>query len=208
MGIGDLARWVTETVYTLGYWGVAVLVTLENVFPPIPSELILPLAGFLAGQGRMNLLGVLLAATAGSLAGAYLLYGVGRGLGEGRIRRFTARFGRWLLVDEDDLDQAFRWFAGHSGHSVLIGRLIPGVRSLISIPAGIACMSLWRFTLWTALGSAVWNGVLIGLGWWLGNRWQVVGDYVNLLTYAVGAVLAGALALFLWRRRGRIRQAG
>ena len=206
MGIGDLARWVTEIVYTLGYWGVAVLIALENVFPPIPSELILPLAGFLAGQGRLNLIGVLLAAAAGSLTGAYLLYGLGRWLGEERIRRFTRRFGRWLLMDEHDLDQAFHWFAGHSGRAVLLGRLMPGVRSFISIPAGVTRMPLGRFTLATALGSAVWDGALIGLGWWLGNQWHVIGDYADLLTFAVGAALAGMLALFLWRRRGRMRQ--
>lgn len=198
--LGEIGAWAIDVIERLGYLGLALLVALENVFPPIPSEIILPLAGFLAGDGRMDLGAALLAATAGSVAGALVLYGVGFAFGEQRVRAGVDRWGKWLRLTQADIDRADAWFDRHGGLAVLLCRLIPIVRSLISIPAGLRRMPVGRFLLLTAVGSAVWNAVLIGAGWVLGENWEVVEDYVGYLQYAVlGLVLVG-VAWWLWAR--------
>ena len=198
--LGNLAAWITDVIEALGYVGVAMLIALENVFPPIPSEAILPLSGFLAGQGRFWLPLVVLAATVGSVMGALVLYGISRWLGEERVRRLVTRYGRWLTIGEEDLDRAQGWFDRHGSAVVFLGRLVPVVRSLVSIPAGVERMPLGRFTLYTALGSGLWNVALIGLGWVLGDRWEVVRSYTRVLEYGVLALLVGAIVWFLRRR--------
>ena len=198
---GDIVQWVTDVIEALGYGGVAFLVALENVVPPIPSEVILPLAGFLAGQGRFWLPGVVLAATAGSVAGALLLYVIARSFGEPRIRRLIDRYGRWATIGQDDLDRAETWFDRHGPAVIFFGRLVPIVRSLVSLPAGFQRMPLGPFVLYTALGSGLWNGALIGLGWILGDRWEDVERYVGAFQNAVIAVALAAVAWFLWKRR-------
>ena len=160
---GDLVDWVTGVIEALGYLGIAVLAALENILPPIPSEVILRLSGFLAGQGRYWLPAVVLAATLGSVVGALVRYVLGRRLGERRVRRLVRRYGRWLTIGEDDLDRAQEWFDRHGPAVVFFGRLIPVIRSIVSVPAGIGRMPLGRFVLSTALGSALWNGVLVGM---------------------------------------------
>ena len=135
--MSGFGQWAQDLVETLGYPGLALLIALENIFPPIPSEVILPLAGFLSAQGDLWLPAAVLAATVGSVAGALGLYGVGAWLGEERLRSLIQRFGRWLALNEDDVDRANGWFARHGTKAVLIGRVIPVVRSLISIPAGV-----------------------------------------------------------------------
>jgi membrane protein DedA with SNARE-associated domain len=198
--IDRLADWILDIVHTLGYLGVALSVAIENVFPPIPSELVLPLAGFLAGQGRFSLPVVILAATVGSVAGALVLYAVGRWMGEGKVRWFVCRYGGWFLLDESDLDKSLDWFRRHGRKSVLIGRVVPLVRSLVSIPAGIARMPVLKFVIFTALGSTVWNTALIGAGWLLGEQWARVEDYTRPLSYAVLLVIVVAVAWFAWQR--------
>lgn len=200
-GIGEF---ITNVIDALGPLGVLVLIALESVVPPIPSEVILPLAGFLVGQGRMSFFGVLGGATAGSVLGALVLYGLGRRLGRGGMERLARKV---PLLETDDLDRAQGWFDRHGGEAVLIGRLVPGVRSFISIPAGIERMPVWKFAAYTALGSAAWNAALIGLGWWLGARWQEVGEYLQYVEYAVLVALVGAVGWFVWRRLRR-RRAG
>lgn len=197
-----LAGWVTEIVRSMGYLGVGLLVALENLAPPIPSEMILPLVGYLAGRGQFSLPLVVLAATAGSVAGALVLYALGRKLGEEWLRRFVRGPGRYLLLREHDIDQALAWFDRHGGAVVFFGRLAPMVRSGISLPAGIRCMPLWRFVLYTTAGSAVWNGTLILLGWALGEQWERVSDYTQWLSYTVVALLVLAIGWFIWRRAG------
>lgn len=199
--LSNLADWVTGVIESLGYVGIAALIALENVFPPIPSELILPLTGFLSGQGRFWLPAAILAATVGSVVGALILYGLARWLGEQRLRWLVGRFGKFLLLKEGDLDRASAWFSRHGGKAVLIGRLVPVVRSLVSIPAGLALMPLSRFVLYTAIGSALWNGALIGLGWTLGDRWEQVQRYGQFLEYAVLAALVVGIGWFIWQRR-------
>lgn len=199
--MAGIANWVQDVIDRLGYVGVAVLIALENLFPPIPSELILPLTGFLAGQGRMWLPAAVLAATIGSVVGALALYGLGAWWGEERLRRIVDRYGRYLLLSEKDLDRAIDWFNDHGGRAVLIGRLAPVVRSLVSIPAGVARMHLGAFVLYTVIGSAIWNSVLIGLGWWLGDRWELVEDYMTYVQIVVIAAIVAVIARFIWKRK-------
>lgn len=196
----DLTGWVTDVVNGLGYLGIAFLVALENVFPPIPSELVLPLAGFVAGRGDASLVGMVLASLAGSIVGAWVLYGLAAGIGPVRLRSLVVRFGRWFGVREEDLDRAERWFDQHSGAAVLIGRCVPLVRSLVSLPAGFRRMSPVRFTVFTLVGSGLWNIALIGAGAILGDRWREVGDVVGLLQGVVIVAVAGVVCLLVWRR--------
>jgi membrane protein DedA with SNARE-associated domain len=204
--VDAVAGWTLEVLLVLGYAGLAGLVALETIFPPIPSELILPLAGFLTGQGRLAFAGAVAAATLGSVVGALSFYAVGRALGEARLRSLVRRYGHGLLLDERDLDRAQGWFVRHGPWAVVVGRLIPGVRSYVSIPAGFARMPLLPFTALTALGSGVWNGLLIGLGWLLGDRWQEVGQYVRPFSSAVTILLVALLAWFVWRRLASRRE--
>ena len=195
-----LATFATDVIEALGYPGVAFLIFLENLFPPIPSEAILPLAGFLAGQGRLLLPAVIVAATVGAVAGALVLYGLGAWFGDRRLRWLVNRYGKWLALSEEDIDLANRWFGLHGGKAVLLCRLLPIVRSIISIPAGLRQMSLPLFILYTAIGSGLWNSVLVIGGWWLGENWEEVGDYVSYLEYPVLIVVLLAVALYLWKR--------
>jgi len=208
--LDDLTRWVTDVVDALGYAGVAFLVALESVFPPIPSEIVLPLAGFVAGRGDASFLGMVAAATAGSVVGAWILYGFSAWIGPVRLRRFVVRRGRWFGVKEADLDRSEAWFDRRAGAAVLIGRCVPLIRSLVSIPAGFRRMPLLRFTLYTALGSAIWNTALIGAGALLGDRWEDVGDYVGLLQWVVIVTIVAGVSYFVWRRfiRPRLAAAG
>jgi membrane protein DedA with SNARE-associated domain len=202
--MSGFGEWAERVVETLGYPGLALLIALENVFPPIPSEVILPLAGFLSGQGKLWLPAAILAATVGSVVGALALYGVGAWLGEQRLRGLVRRFGHWLALDEDDLDRADAWFQRHGTKAVLFGRVIPVVRSLISIPAGVNRMALPSFVLYTALGSGIWNSLLIGAGWWLGDRWEQVSQYVEYLQYALLIVAIVGIGWFLISRRRQL----
>lgn len=198
--IEDLTDWVTDVVHALGYVGVAFLVALESVLPPIPSELILPLAGFVAGQGEASLLGMIAAATVGSVIGALVLYAISAAVGAERLRAFVVRYGRWFGVKEADLDRADSWFDRRSDVAVLVCRCIPLVRSLVSIPAGFRRMPLPRFILFTALGSLVWNATLVGAGALLGDNWEQVGDVIGRVQEVVILVIALALGFFVWRR--------
>jgi membrane protein DedA with SNARE-associated domain len=196
--VGIAAR----TLDRLGEVGVGLLTFVETVFPPIPSEIILPLAGFLAAAGTMSLPLVILAATLGSYAGALVLYVLGRRFGHERAVRWLSRL---PLVDADDFEKAAAWFRRHGRSAVLFGRLVPGVRSLISLPAGSERMPLLPFSLFTILGSAVWNTLLIGLGAALGSQYETVEHWSGYLDYVVYAAVAGLLAWLVVRRIRRHR---
>ncbi|WNB87428.1 DedA family protein [Cellulomonas sp. ATA003] len=198
-----LAGWVVDTIEALGPIGVGALVALETVFPPIPSEVVLPVAGLLAGQGRMSVVLAVVGATVGSVVGALVLFRAGAALGADRLRRVADRL---PLVDRADVERSERWFDRHGGTSVLIGRCVPVVRSLVSIPAGVERMPLVRFVTWTALGSAVYNAALVGAGYLLGSRWTEIGTYSDVLNYTILAGFALAVAVFV-RRRLRERRA-
>lgn len=198
--LDNIVEWVTTVVETLGYVGVAFLVALENVFPPIPSEVILPLAGFVAGEGKASLPGMVVAATVGSVVGAWILYGISAAIGPERLHQFLVRYGRWFGVKERDLIRAEDWFDRRAGTAVLIGRCVPLIRSVVSIPAGFRRMPLLRFTLYTAIGSLLWNTTLIGAGAILGERWERVGDVVGLLQGVVIVAIVGLVLFFVWRK--------
>jgi len=198
--IGDALSWVVGLVETFGYAGLAIVVALENVFPPIPSEAVLPLAGYLVSQGRMSLWGAVLAATIGSVVGALVLYWLGYAWGEERVRGLVKRYGRWLMIDKDDFDRAQTWFEDHGRTAVFVARLAPLTRSLISVPAGVARMPLIPFLAYTTLGSGIWNLVLIGAGWLLGANWTLVERYQSLLSRGVVVLLGLGIAWFIGRR--------
>lgn len=198
--LSGISDWVTNIVETLGYVGVAALIALENVFPPLPSELILPLAGFETGRGEFNYFLMVIAATVGSVVGALVLYYVAQLVGEHRVRALVRRYGRWFQVSEKDIDRADHWFDRYSTLAVLVCRCVPVIRSLVSIPAGFRRMNMAKFVIFTAIGSAIWNAALIGAGWALGDNWEKVGEYVGYVQYVVIAVVVIGLAWFFWRR--------
>ncbi|HEX7745344.1 MAG TPA: DedA family protein [Micromonosporaceae bacterium] len=186
-----LTGWVAGVIESLGEVGVGLLVALESIIPPIPSEVVLAMAGYLAGEGRFNVVVVTVAATVGSVVGALALYGIGAAIGEDRLKRWLDRV---PLVDLDDLEKADRWFERHGKWAVLFGRLVPVIRSLVSVPAGAERMPLGVFVALTAVGSAIWNSLLVGVGFALGSRWQQIDKYSNwidLATYGILAVLIG-----------------
>ena len=184
-------EWVAKVVEEAGYAGIFLLMLAENVFPPIPSELILPLAGFAAAQGRLNIAVVIAASAAGALTGALVWYLVGRRLGIARVRNLAARHGRWLTVSPGEVDAAQTWFARHCGKAVVLGRLIPAVRTLISLPPGVIGMALPRFLVYSALGTTVWSSVLVVTGYALENQYQRVAEWLNPVSTAIIAAVFG-----------------
>ncbi|GDX33174.1 alkaline phosphatase-like protein [Actinomycetes bacterium] len=214
--LGDLANWVQDVINQFGYFGVALLVVIENVFPPIPSEIVLPFAGFVAQQGSAgvaqsdtSVIGMMIAATIGSVVGALILYVISSAIGPERLRAFVQRFGRWFGVKQTDLLRAEAWFDRRSFVAVLVGRCVPLIRSIVSIPAGFRRMKLMSFILLTAVGSAVWNIALIGAGAILGDQWERVGEYVGVFQWlVVGAILVLLVRFVYSKLQVRRRQNG
>jgi membrane protein DedA with SNARE-associated domain len=191
--LGDIGAWVLDVIAALGYVGLALLLIAENLFPPIPSEVVLPLAGFLVGRGDLGFWQALLASTFGSVAGALILYVLGRYGG----RKLVLRYGRFLHVDEDRLDRADGWFRRYGDWVVLFARVVPFARSVVSIPAGTMKMPAVRFTALTALGSLAWNTLLIGAGVVLGANWQRVEAWIGSYSDVVLVVAAVGVAILL-----------
>ena len=198
----DLVHWVTDVAYSFGYVGIAILTALGNLHLPIPTEITLPLAGFLVGQGRFSFVPVLIWTTVAAVGASLVLYFPGLWFGEARLRRLVRKFGRFVLVSESDLDKASELFKRHGAKAILIGRLTPGVGTLISIPAGLYRIPIlgW-FMVFTVLDSVIWNAALIGLGWFLGSQWTLVVRYASIAEYAVLAAIAVGILWLLWRRR-------
>jgi membrane protein DedA with SNARE-associated domain len=214
--LGDLANWVQDVINQFGYVGVALLVVIENVFPPIPSEIVLPFAGFVAqqsatadalnvAQSDTSVVGMMIAATIGSVIGALILYAIAAAIGPERLRDFVERFGRWFGVKPSDLVRAEAWFDQRSTVAVLVGRCVPLIRSIVSIPAGFRRMKLTSFAVLTAIGSAVWNIALIGTGAVLGDQWERVGEYVGVFQWLVIATILILLVRFILTRVKRRR---
>ncbi len=196
--------WIASVIGRLGYAGVAALTFLENLFPPIPSELVIPLAGFVAAKGDMGVALVIAAATAGSLAGASVWYVAGRRVGERRLRAWVERHGKWLTLSGHDLDRAQQWFEGHGNTTVFLGRLVPGVRTFVSLPAGFAGMPAVPFLFYSALGTAIWTAVLVYAGVALQANYTLVGDYMNVATNIVLAIMGVMVVrryIRCWRAR-------
>ncbi|MEY3680887.1 MAG: hypothetical protein RL547_1500 [Actinomycetota bacterium] len=193
--------WAADFIDAIGLIGVAALVALENVFPPIPSELVLLLTGFNVSESRFGFVGGVVFATIGSVVGAYFLYGIGRLLHEERLEAFLAGIGRFVGLKKSDVHKGFQWFERHGSLVVFFGRLIPVVRSVVSIPAGAEKMPLVRFTILTALGSLVWNAVWIAIGWGLGDQWEKAGRWGDYIQYGAVALIAVGLVVLVVRAR-------
>ena len=181
----------------MGYLGIFLLMILENLFPPIPSELIMPSAGFAASpeQGQLNIFGVVLAGALGSVVGTLPLYYIGKVFGEERAIAWADRYGKWLTVSGEDIRKADDWFDQHGTKAVLFGRMVPGIRSLLSLPAGVSGMPLPKFLLYSFLGSGIWAGLLAAAGYFLGENYDRVEQYVG----PASKIILGALALwFVW----------
>ena len=184
----------------IGAPGAGLAIALENLFPPLPSEVILPMAGLAAARGSFTLFEALFWTTAGSVVGAFALYGLGALLGLERLRTIARRT---PLLHVEDVDRTVAWFSRHGGKAVFFGRMLPIFRSLISIPAGVVRMPIWRFGLLTLAGSLVWNSVFVLSGYLLGEQWHIVEEYAGVLQHVV---IAGAAAALVWFTVVRVRQ--
>lgn len=199
-----MGEWITEFIAEHGYLALFMLMFLENAFPPIPSELIMPLAGYAAARGDINPIGALVAGNAGSLLGALAWYVVGYRLGAKQFRRIVKRHGRWLTISVSDVDRAQQWFNRYGSVAVCVGRLIPAVRSVISVPAGIAQMELRRFLLWSSIGTFAWTSLLVGLGYVMGTRFTEVHAWLQPVSWAIIASAVGVYVYRLYRSRARV----
>ncbi|MFC9800158.1 DedA family protein [Streptomyces bacillaris] len=200
---GGIAGWATGLVETFGGPGAGFAIALENLFPPLPSEIILPLTGFAVAQGVLSLVSALFWTTLGSVVGAVALYGLGAVFGRERMHALWAKL---PLVKASDLVRTEEWFARHGTKAVLLGRMVPVFRSLISVPAGVERMPLPVFVALTTAGSLVWNTMLVLAGYWLGDSWDVVGTYVGIMSKVVlGAAVLAVTWYVVTRLRGRKR---
>jgi membrane protein DedA with SNARE-associated domain len=202
--LGGLVGWAVDMMEAMGGPGAGIAIALENLFPPLPSEVILPLAGFTASQGDMSLVSAVVWTTVGSLVGALVLYYLGAALGRHRMRQIAVRM---PLIKVEDVDRAEAWFARHGTKAVFFGRMIPLFRSFISIPAGIERMGLATFVLYTTLGSLIWNVIFVMSGYLLGENWHLVAGYVDPLQKLVIVAVVVAVAWFVVNRVVRERLA-
>lgn len=198
-----MAEWIIRFIDQHGYLGITALMCLENIFPPLPSELIMPFAGFAAARGQLHPLGAVLAGVLGSVLGTLPWYWAGRRLGSQRLKAWARCHGRWLAVSAEDIEHGERWFARHGARSVMLGRLVPALRSVISAPAGVAAMAPGPFLLWSSLGTALWTALLAALGYLLEDRYAEVGHWLEPLTriFVVGCVLAYLYRVLTFGRR-------
>lgn len=184
-----MIEWVKTTIQSIGYPGIALLMVIENIFPPIPSEIIMPFAGFVTEQGELNFFGVVAAGTTGSVLGTLPFYYLGLKIGEDRLKRWADKHGRWLMLSSHDIERAGKWFERHEAAAVFLCRLVPGIRTLISVPAGIEGMNLGYFLLLSTSGTLLWVGLLTYLGNILGQNYDKVETYLGPVSYAVFGVL-------------------
>lgn len=201
--LSNIAQWAVDLMETLGSPGAGLAIALENIFPPLPSEVILPLAGFTASRGSFSLIEVLIWTTLGSLLGALALYGLGYWLGSERLKKIVARI---PLMKVSDVERSEAWFAKHGSSAVFFGRMLPIFRSLISIPAGVTHMRLWRFIVLTTAGSAIWNSIFVIAGFLLGENWHLVEEYANILQYVVIAIVLVVLISMVTMRIRSLRR--
>ena len=193
---GGKSNWILDLIRESSYLGVGLLMFAETLFPPVPSEVVMPVAGFLAGDGRMSIVGAIAAGTAGSLAGAYAWFLIARRIGADRLKRWARKHGRWLTLSPRDIDRVMKWFTRRGHWAVMVGRLLPAVRTLISIPAGISEMRTSTFLLWSALGTVLWSGALAMIGYSLGERYEQVAPWIGRFS---NVFIAGALLWYGYR---------
>jgi membrane protein DedA with SNARE-associated domain len=207
--LNAINAWAQAIIRSVGYPGLGLVMFLENVFPPIPSELVLPLAGWLTldPDTGFTLLGVTIVGAIGSVAGAFFFYGLGKWFDESRVRYLLQRFGKWFMLSENDFDVALSWFSKYDEYVIFFGRMVPIVRSLISVPAGLANMHLGRFTIYTALGTALWSFLLAFAGRLLGAQWALVSEIIDRYeTVVIVAVVAVIAYFFYMRWRSRVKE--
>ena len=196
----SILTWVTDAVTAFGYWGIAFMMFLENLIPPIPSELVMPLAGYAASQGTLNLWVAIAFGSAGSLLGALLWYYVGLYLGFDRLRGLLDRYGRWVGLSSQDLENAQRWFLKRGTWTVGLCRMIPGIRTYVSIPAGVTRMRLAPFLLYSSVGTVLWTAFLTVVGYFLGNEYERVGAWLAPISrFVIVALVVAGVGWFGWR---------
>lgn len=204
-------NWIIEVITTFGYLGIFLLMLLENLFPPIPSEVIMPVAGLAVAAGKLSFTFVIIVALIGTLLGNLVWYGLARMLGRERFTALAIRWGKYFAVKPTDITTAIDWFDRHGTKAVLIGRFAPGVRTLISVPAGLAEMPLGKFLILSTIGSTIWIALLISAGMLLHNNWHIIGSILDplgkILIVAIGLGLIGWVARRRWNDRQRSKNA-
>lgn len=197
--MSSITSWINEIMQQLGYVGIAFLMFLDTIFPPIPSELIMPSAGFTASQGDLNIVAVIIAGSCGSILAAVILYWLGRVLNEDRLNNWLKRYGKWIFLKPEDLAKATSWFNQHGKKIVFFGRMIPAVRSIISIPAGIAKMPFGLFLLYSSLGTLIWTSILALLGYYLGQNYQKIIPWISGASNIILVIIIGAAIIGIYK---------
>ena len=192
-----MENWITQFMEQYGYLGVFLMIALENVFPPIPSEIILPFGGFMTTYTSMTVTGVVIASTAGSVVGAMILYGIGLLLDVERLEKIIDRFGHILRVTKEDVHKADAWFDKYGIWTVLFCRMVPLIRSLISIPAGMSNMKFWLFIVFTTVGTLIWNIILVSVGAALGDNWDRITEFMDVYSNIAYAIIGIGIIIFL-----------
>ncbi|MDT3958311.1 DedA family protein [Staphylococcus kloosii] len=201
-----MEKWIIHFMEQYGYFGIAWLIFLENVFPPIPSEIILTFGGFMTTKTDLTFFGVVITSTVGSVIGAIALYGIGMWIGENKLYKLVQKYGKFLRVTTEDLTKTFKWFERFGYWTIFFCRFIPLIRSLISIPAGITRMNIWIFIIFTTIGTLLWNIILIYLGQTVGGNWHVIVNYMDIYSKIIYVLLLLLVIYILFKWLKRIRQ--
>lgn len=201
-----MKEWILSTMDSLGYWGIGFLMFAENLFPPIPSELIMPLAGFSVSQGKMDFTLAVLAGVVGTIIGALPWYYAGKIIGEQRIKNLADKYGKWITVSSKDIDKVKRWFDRYGNNAVLFGRLVPGIRTLISLPAGLNEMPVVPFLIYSTIGTTLWVIFLTGAGYLLGSKYELVDEYLAPVSKGVLVLLLVAFAVWIFRKKQQAKR--
>ncbi|EJY96763.1 DedA family protein [Staphylococcus arlettae] len=201
-----MEQWITQFMEQFGYFGIALLIFLENIFPPIPSEIILTFGGFMTTKSSLGFIGVTVASTLGSIIGAIVLYGIGLWIGEDKLYRLVNRYGKILRVKSTDLTKTFKWFEKYGYWTIFFCRFVPLIRSLISIPAGITKMNFSVFIIFSTLGTIIWNMVLIYLGMTVGGNWHQIVYYMDIYSKVIYVILLLIVIYFIWKWLKRVRK--
>lgn len=195
-----MTDWIISIMEQLGYFGIALLMFLDNVFPPIPSEVIMPSAGFAASKGQLLLSGVIIAGSIGSLVAAALLYWVGRKIPNQSLFNWVDRYGKYLFIKSEDVKKALDWFEKYGHRVVFFGRMVPAVRSLISIPAGMSHMPFWKFMLYSSVGTIIWTTFLACVGYYFGNNIELMQQIFSRVGYVIIAIVFILVAYFFYKK--------
>ncbi|GEA27958.1 inner membrane protein YqjA [Microcystis aeruginosa NIES-4325] len=198
-----MTEWITDTMTSMGYLGIALLMFLENLFPPIPSELIMPLAGFTVHEGQMEFIPAVVAGIVGTVVGALPWYYLGRVVDEEKIEKLADKYGKWITVSAKDIQKANQWFNRHGSKAVLLCRLVPGVRTLISLPAGMNHMAMIPFLVYSTIGTTLWVVFLTAAGYFLGKNYPLVEEYLAPVSKIALLVLVIWFILWIIRKRNR-----